>query len=69
MLWGQIDLNLPVSTKMVLDLVDFIVMSNRNITTNNYYASVPLAKELKNQRLTLVDVVKKNQTCIPLQFL
>jgi hypothetical protein len=60
---------LPVPTQAVLDLVPSVSRTNRNITTDNYYTSIPLAMELKSRKLTLVDTMKKNNACIPPSFL
>ena len=65
----QAHMDVPVPTKAVLGLVDCIEGTNRNITTDNYYTSIPLAKELKSRKLTLVGTLKKNKTCIPPCFL
>ena len=65
----QAHMDVPVPTKAVLGLVDCIEGTNRNVTTDNYYTSIPLAKELKSRKLTLVGTLKKNKTCIPPCFL
>ena len=62
------NLDVPVPTKAVLGLVDCIEGTNRNITTDNYYTSIALARELKSRKLTLVGTLK-NKTCIPPCFL
>jgi hypothetical protein len=60
---------LPVAAQAVLDLVPSVSETNRNITTDNYYTSIPLAMELKSRKLTLVGRMKKNKACIPPSFL
>jgi hypothetical protein len=60
---------LPVPAQAVLDLVPSVSGTNRNITTDNYYTSVPLAMELKSRRLISVGTMKKNNACIPPSFL
>jgi len=60
---------LPVATQAVLDLVPSVSGTNRNITTDNYYTSIPLAMELKSRKLTLVGTMKKNKAYIPSSFL
>jgi hypothetical protein len=39
---------LPVPTQAVLDLVPSVSGTSRNITTDTYYTSIPLAMELKS---------------------
>jgi len=60
---------LPVPTQAVLDLVSTVSGTNRNITTDNYYTSIPLDKELKFRKLTLVGTIEKNKARIPPSFL
>jgi len=60
---------LPVPTHGVMDLVPSVSGTSRNITTDNYYTSIPLAMELKSRKLTLVGTMKKNKACIQPSFL
>jgi hypothetical protein len=59
----------PVPTQAVLDLVSSVSGTNRNITTDSYYTSLPLAMELKSRKVTLVGTMKNNKACIPATFL
>lgn len=43
--------------------------TNRNITMDNYFTSLPLAESLLSKGLTLVGTLKKNKTCVPDNFL
>lgn len=43
--------------------------TNRNITTDNYFTSYPLAKSLLSEGLKIVGTLKKNKTCVPDDFL
>lgn len=43
--------------------------TNRNITTDNYFTSYPLAQSLLSNGLNLVGTLKKNKTCVPVDFL
>jgi len=60
---------LPGPTQAVLDLVSSVSGTSRNITTDSYYTSFPLAMELKSRKLSLVGTMKKNKACIPPSFL
>jgi len=60
---------LPVPTQAVLGLVSSVPGTSRNIITDNYYTSIPLAMELKSRKLTLVGTMKKNNACFPPSFL
>jgi len=60
---------LPVPTQAVLDLVPSVSGTSRNMTTDSYYTSDPLAMQLKSRKLTLVGTMKKNKACIPPSFL
>jgi len=60
---------LPVPNQAVLDLVPSVSGTSRNITTDNFYTSVPLAMSLKSRKLTLVGTTKKNKACFPPSFL
>ena len=62
---SEMDSILPMPTKVVLNLADCIAKTSRNITTDNYYTSITLAKELQNQGLALIGTMKKNKRCIP----
>ena len=62
-------LGLPVPTQAVLDLINPISGTNKNITTDNYCTSISLANELKSNQFTLVGTMKKNKRCIPSSFL
>jgi hypothetical protein len=60
---------LPVLTQVVVDLFSLVSGTNRNITADNYYTSIPLALELNSRKLTLFGTMKKNISCIPPTFL
>ena len=60
---------LPVPTQAVLDLVPSVSETSRNITTDNYYTSIPLCMELKSWKLTLVGTMEKKKAFIPPSFL
>ena len=42
--------------------------SGRNITVENFFSSVPLAKELLSRDLTMIGTIRKNKVEIPLAF-
>lgn len=54
---------------IVKRLVKPIEMSNRNVTTDNWYTSMPLADYLLSTKLTLIGTMKKNKAAIPPAFL
>ena len=66
---GTHEPGLPVPTQALLDLVPSISRTSRNITTDNYYMSIPLAMELKSRKLAVIGTMKKNTACIPPSFL
>ena len=55
---------LPVPIQAVMDLIQPISGTNKNITTANYYTSISLAENLKASNLTLVGTMKNNKRCI-----
>ena len=54
---------------IVKRLVKPIEKSNRNVTTDNYYSSYPLAEYLLDKGLTFLGTMKKNKKEIPREFL
>lgn len=50
---------------VVLRLVSHIQNSGRNVTTDNFFTSVPLAEALLQKNLTLVGTMRKNKKEIP----
>lgn len=50
---------------VVKRLVKPIEKSNRNVTTDNWYTSMPLADHLLEKKLTLNGTLKKNKAAIP----
>jgi len=58
---GTLAPGLPDPTQAVLHLVPSVSETSRNITSENYYTSVPLTMELKSRDLTLVGTMKKNK--------
>jgi hypothetical protein len=57
-----------VGEDVVLRLSDFLRNSGRNITTDNFFTSLSLAKELKARRLSLVGTIRKNRRELPIGF-
>ncbi|XP_054159677.1 piggyBac transposable element-derived protein 4-like [Oppia nitens] len=58
-----------VSQNVVLELTKRIKHTGRNITTDNWFTSYPLANELLMSNLTLVGTVKHNKKEIPKHYL
>ena len=57
------------SFDIVKRLIKSIENSNRNLTTDNYYTSVPLADYLLENKIKLIGTLKKNKHEIPPEFL
>nr|XP_022905293.1 uncharacterized protein LOC111417296 [Onthophagus taurus] len=53
---------------VVMNLTVPIHNTARNITTDNWYTSIPLGKSLLQKKLTLVGTLKKNKVEIPKEF-
>jgi hypothetical protein len=49
----------------VLDLVQFLKGSGRNVTTDNFFTSVNLARELRNRQMTLVGTMRSARREVP----
>lgn len=55
---------------VVLRLIEPISGTGRNITTDNFFSSVPLCQELlEEHRLTMVGTLRNNKREIPINFL
>lgn len=54
---------------VTLRMIRVIENSGRNLTTDNWYTSVPLAIELLDKKLTLVGTLRKNKAEIPPEFI
>lgn len=55
--------------RVVHDLVEVVKGTGRNITTDNFFTSVPLARQLITKKLSLVGTLRKNKPEIPPEFL
>ena len=55
-------------TKVVLDLVEDIEKSSRNITCDYFFTNLSLARKLFQKKLTLVRTMRKNKTKLPMEF-
>lgn len=56
-------------TLEVLNLVEPIVNTNRNVTADNYFSSVELVSELQKKGITYVGTMRRNKLEIPESFL
>ena len=54
--------------RFVKDLVKEIEHSGRNITCDNFFTSIQLARDLLKKKLTLVGTIRKNKPELPPQF-
>lgn len=59
---------LSIPTQSVIRLVKPIENTNRNVTADNSFSSIPLMKLLLQRGLTYLRTLKKNKTEIPLEF-
>jgi len=50
------------SERVVLDLVENLKCSGRNITCDNFFTSLSLIQKLKKDKLTLLGTVRQNRT-------
>jgi hypothetical protein len=57
-----------IGAKVVLELLKPLYGSSRNVTMDNFFTSVPLAKELQAKNLTLIGTLRKNKPEIPIEF-
>lgn len=55
--------------EVVKRLVEDIVSTNRNVTTDNWYTSMSLATYLISKGITLLGTMRKNKAVIPPEFL
>jgi hypothetical protein len=55
--------------RVVHDMVAVIEGSGRNVTTDNFFTSASLARQLLKKKLSLVGTVRKNKAEIPAEFL
>lgn len=56
------------STRVVLDMTKEIELSGRNITCDNFFTSLSLARNLLDKKLTIVGTLRKNKPELPPQF-
>jgi hypothetical protein len=57
-----------IGASVVLQLLKPLYGSNRNVTMDNFFTSIPLAKELQMKNLTLIGTLRKNKPEIPMEF-
>lgn len=60
--------NCSAPTKSVVRLTQCIFNTNRNVTGDNWFSSIPLADLLTKKGLTYLGTLKKNKTEIPAAF-
>ncbi|CAK1591007.1 unnamed protein product [Parnassius mnemosyne] len=60
---------LSVPTQSVLRLIKPIENTNRNVTADNWFSSIPLAEMLLKKGLTYLGTLKKNKREIPPEFM
>jgi hypothetical protein len=57
-----------LGSNVVLDLTSPLVCEGRNITMDNFFTSLPLARELLKRRVSLVGTVRANRVDVPRAF-
>lgn len=58
-----------LSTRYVDKLVETVKGSNRNVTMDNWFVSIPLAQHLLKNKLTMIGTIKKiNKRELPHEF-
>ncbi|XP_055910786.1 uncharacterized protein LOC129945151 [Eupeodes corollae] len=57
-----------ISHQLVMRLAERYLGMNYNITTDNYFTSVPLALELMSKRTTTIGTIKSNKPQLPKPF-
>ena len=55
-------------TRVVLDLVEDIENSGRNVNCDNFFTNLSLARKLLQKKLTLVGTMRKNNPELPTEF-
>ena len=58
-----------IRANVVLQLMKSMYVSNRNVTIDNFFTSIPLAKELQTKKPTLIGTLRKNKPEILMEFL
>lgn len=67
---GTVPENIPAAAYFVEELVKCVRGSHRNITTDNWFTSLPLMKNLvSNFGLTMIGTIRKNKKELPPEFL
>lgn len=54
-----------IGERAVIDLCLFYKGSNRNVTADNFFASMPLVHSLQSNGLSFLGTLRKNKACIP----
>lgn len=59
----------PAASYFVKHLVQSIENTNRNVTFDNWFTSIPLVSDLRKKGLTVVGTIRKNKIELPAPFL
>lgn len=65
---GSIPRNIPASEFYCLTMTEQIHNSNRNLTVDNWFTSIPAAQKLLDKGVTMVGTLRKNKKEIPQEF-
>lgn len=60
--------SVPAAHFFIMKLTEKIHGTNRNLTCDNWFTSIPVAKELLQKQVTLVGTLRRNKRDIPPSF-
>ena len=61
--------NVSLGEHVVMNMAQFLFGKGRNVTTDNFFTSLALARKLKEKQLTLVGTIRKTRKEVPKEFL
>jgi hypothetical protein len=71
-IWEKVNAEAPraqnLGRNVVLDLIFPLTCEGRNMTVDNFFASLPLAREILKRKVSLVGTVRANRVDVPRAF-